>query len=153
MMSSEDLDSVVTTCCDIALVQLPKLAETELTALRDVSALRKLQKYTKNLSRIQELIKEKFMKTILLPGAKHTREKAFVQSIAEKGPALVSSQALRDYANKEGPGLIRQHSFTTRPSLAVQPLSMARTSTPRNALRTSSIPSDSGTDLQMHSYD
>lgn len=153
MMTSANLDSLVTTCCEIALVQLPKLAETELTALRDVSALLKLQKYTKNLSKLQVLIKEELMKAIQVPGVKDTREKTFVQNIVGKGAALVSSQALRDYANKLGPVLLRQCSLNSRHRLAVPPVSKSRSSTPRNALRTSSIPSDSGTYLQRHSYD
>ena len=150
MMTIAELESLVTNCCDIALVQLPKLAETELTALRDVSTLLKLQKYTKSLSKIQVLIKEELMKAIQPSGVLEMRENDFVHKIVENGAGIVSSKALRDYASQSGPTLLRQHSLASRQILTI-PLSKSRTSTPRNALRTGSLPpSDSSTDLHSH---
>lgn len=152
MMTSDGLDNVVATCCDMAYVQLPKLAENELTTLRDLSTLMKLQKYTQNLRKVQVLIKEKLIKGIQPLGVSETRESTFVRNVVENGAALVSSQVLRDYANKEGPELFRQSSLASRHRLTVPKSLKSHTSTPRNALRTSSVPSDRGTD-ELHSHD
>lgn len=136
-LSQADIESLATVCCELALVWLPGLAETETLALRDLATLRKLQKYTEKFSKFQDKIKEKLAKPLLALGLGRMTEAKFVGIIVEKASILVSTQNLRAYAFATIPELARQSVSSTEPASAVvYTRSQTRNNTHKTLMRT-----------------
>lgn len=117
-LSTEDIVTLITTCCELAFIQLPNLAETETLALRDLATMRKLQKYLDKFKKFLGKIKEKLSKPLLVLGLSSVTEGKFVEVVVQKAPALLSAQTLRAYACSVIPELARQHSASYEPASA-----------------------------------
>ena len=136
-LSHADIENLTTICCELALLWLPGLAETETLALRDLATLRKLQKYTEKFSRFLGKIREKLAKPFVALGFGHMTEAKFVGIVVEKASVLVSAQNIRAYAFATIPELARQSVNSSEPASAqVFTRSQTRQSTSKTLMRT-----------------
>lgn len=131
-LSSVDIENLVATCCELALIQLPKLAERETLTLRDLDTLRKLQKYTEKFSRFLEKIKSSLSKCLQVLAFNRATEEKFVEVVVEKAAVLLSSQTLRAHACTIIPELARQQGSSQEPASAEL---LARSRTRGNTLK------------------